>query len=102
GAAYEASAAGRVPAEKALRLRRGAACYLQAQKPADYTRAAALLQEFLAQATDPEQKAQAWFALAGAYRALKDAKGAKEAYTQCIQSPESRLAYRARLEWAEL
>jgi tetratricopeptide (TPR) repeat protein len=99
GAAYEASAAGRVQAEKALRLRRGADCYLQAR---EHEKAAVLLRQFLQLAGEPEEKAEGWFALAGAYRALKRAPQAREAYAHCIEYPQSRLAYRARLEWAEL
>jgi tetratricopeptide (TPR) repeat protein len=102
GAAYEQSAAGRSAEEKALRLRRGAACYLQAQGRNDRTQAAALLQQFIELSTVPERIAEGWFALAGAYRALHDSDQARRAYYACIQYPKCQQAARARLELAEL
>src|SRR5205823_2358479 len=93
--AYEQAAEGRLPAERAARLRRGAACFLQAR---DHARAAALLREFIDKVPDPERKAEGWFTLAGAHRALKETEAAQKAYYQCIQYPKSPLAARARLE----
>jgi hypothetical protein len=102
GAAYEQSAAGRIAEEKALRLRRGAACYLQAQDHDDRVKAAALLREFIELTQDPGRKAEGWFALAGAYRALHDGDQARQAYYACIQYAKGQQATRARLELAEL
>jgi TolA-binding protein len=102
GAAYEQAAVGRLPAEKALRLRRGAACYLQAQGPEDHARAAELLKQFIELIPEPERKAEGWFALAGTHRALKDNAQATKAYYECIQYPKTPLIIRARLELAEL
>jgi predicted negative regulator of RcsB-dependent stress response len=97
--AYEHAAAGRLPAEKAQRLRRGAACYLQA---GDHARAAVLLRQFIDLIPEPEHKAEGWFTLAGAHRALKQTEAAQKAYFACIQYPQSPLSTRARLELAEV
>jgi tetratricopeptide (TPR) repeat protein len=97
--AYEQAAEGRLPAEKAVRLRRGAACYLRA---GEHARAAGLLREFIEKIPHPEAKAEGWFTLAGAHRALKETEAAQKAYYECIQYPRSPLAARARLELAEV
>ena len=102
GTAYEHAAVGRLPAEKALRLRRGAACYLLAQGPQDQAKAAELLKQFIELIAEPEGKAEGWFALAGTYRALKDNAQATKAYYECLQYPNTPLVFRARLELAEL
>jgi tetratricopeptide (TPR) repeat protein len=102
GAAYEQSAATYAGGEKALRLRRAAACYLRAEGRADRVQAVALLQQFLDLTKVPEQIAEGWFALAGTFRALGEGDQARRAYYACIQYPKSRQAIQARLELAEL
>ncbi|HEX9373194.1 MAG TPA: tetratricopeptide repeat protein, partial [Roseiflexaceae bacterium] len=99
GDGYKLSAAGRTAAERALRLRRGAECYLQAR---DHAEGILLLKEFVDLEPAPERKVEGWFALGGAYRAHKQAELAQSAYEQCIQQPRSPHAARARLELAEL
>jgi tetratricopeptide (TPR) repeat protein len=101
-AAYEQSAVGLGAEEKALRLHRGAACYLQAKGHEDRVQAAALLQQFIELTKVPERIAEGWLTLAGTYRALHNTDQARQAYYACIQNPKSQQATRARLELAEL
>ncbi len=98
-AAYKQAAAGRTPAEKAARLRCGADCAARAR---DHVEAIALWQQFVELEPAPERKVEGWFALAAAHRAARQADLAVKAYEQCIQFPRSPLAFRARLELAEL
>ncbi|MCI0458686.1 MAG: tetratricopeptide repeat protein [Gemmataceae bacterium] len=99
GENYKQSAAGRTPAERAARLRRGAECLLQAR---DHAESILLLKEYVDLEPAPERKVEGWFMLAGAYRAQKQGEPARAAYEQCIQHPRSPLAARARLGLADL
>jgi tetratricopeptide (TPR) repeat protein len=99
GALYEQAAAGRLPQEKALRLRHSADCYANA---GDYTRAVLVLRQFVDLDPSPDQKAEGWFALAKASQKLRKFEEAENAYQQCIQYDKSPLVQPARFELAQL
>jgi tetratricopeptide (TPR) repeat protein len=97
GAAYEALAAATLaPADRAKWLWTSADCYLQGQ---DYSQAIDILKRYLATETSPEQLGAAWYKLAQAHEAQKDAASARAGFYKCIEYPGP-FGYRARFELA--
>jgi TolA-binding protein len=98
-AAHEQAATGREPAEQAPRLWRAADCHLLA---GDHPRAAQALQRVVALEPAAERQVEAWFALAGTHRALKQVEQARSAYYKCIEYPNSQFTYKARFALADV
>jgi tetratricopeptide (TPR) repeat protein len=97
GVAYEQAALTRLEHDPLEPSWRAARCYLAA---ADYARAAAALERFVALAKDEPRLAEAWFSLAETQVALHHKEQARQAYYKCMEFPATPYASRARYQLA--
>jgi tetratricopeptide (TPR) repeat protein len=97
GAAYEKAMNLRPPAEKAELAWRGATCFARAEQP---IRALPVLEDLVKLPTTSERKAESWFALGQAHKAVGHTEQARQAFHKSLEFPTSPVASRARLELA--